>query len=123
MAGGVCAVWMRGVSWGVMGFVRNGWWVDWSARSEEIKVQRSGLRVATSHFFRGRGQLDDLIFRGLADDVFLGGEGWKKRVERKGEIIRHLYTKIVDHTHFSILSSCRFKNLVFFYDMDQKLWN
>lgn len=51
-----------------------GWLVDWSARSEEIKVQKSGLRVATSHFFRGRGQLDDLIFRGLANDVFLEAE-------------------------------------------------
>lgn len=62
----------------MMGLVRNGWsvgWlVDWSARSEEIKVQKSGLRVATSHFFRGRGQLDDLIFRGLANDVFLEAE-------------------------------------------------
>lgn len=53
-----------------MGSVRNGWSVDWSAWSEEIKVQRSGLGVATSHFFRGRGQLDDLVFGGLADDVF-----------------------------------------------------
>lgn len=57
----------------MIGLVRNGWSVDWSARSEEIKVQRSGLGVVTSHFFRGRGQLDDLIFRGLADDVFKVG--------------------------------------------------
>lgn len=53
------------------GLVRNGWSVDWSARSEEIKVQRSELAMVTSHFFRGRGQFDDLIFRGLADDVFV----------------------------------------------------
>lgn len=54
-----------------MGLVRIGRSVDWSARSEEIKVQRSGPGVVTSHFFRGRGQLDDLIFGGLADDVFV----------------------------------------------------
>lgn len=60
-----------------MGLVGDGWSVDWSAGSEEIKVQRSGLGIVTSHFFRGRGQLDDLIFRGLADDVFWG-EGLEK---------------------------------------------
>ncbi len=66
-----------------MGLVRNGWSVDWSARSEEIKVQRSGLGVASSHFFRGRGQFDDLIFRGLADDVLLGGEVGKRGEREK----------------------------------------
>lgn len=53
----------------VMGSVGKGWSVDWSAGSGEIKMQISGPGVVTSHFFRGRGQLDDLIFRGLADDV------------------------------------------------------
>lgn len=52
-----------------MGSVGKGWSVDWSAGSGEIKMQISGPGVVTSHFFRGRGQLDDLIFRGLADDV------------------------------------------------------
>lgn len=33
-------------------------------------MQISVLAAATSCFFRGRSQLDDLIFRGLADDVF-----------------------------------------------------
>lgn len=42
-----------------------------SVRSVEIKVQRSGCGVVTSHFFWGRGQLNDLVFRGLADDIFV----------------------------------------------------
>lgn len=64
-----------------MGLVGNGWLVDWSARSEEIKVQRSGLRVRASHFFRGRSQFDDLIFRGLADDVFVERKTKRKDVK------------------------------------------
>lgn len=67
----VCVFVCKGGGGGVIGLVGNGWSVDWSARRVEIKVQRSGLRVPTSHFFRGRGQLDDLIFRGLADYVFV----------------------------------------------------
>lgn len=35
---------------------------------KKSKCEAQGGATA-SHFFRGRGQLDDLIFRGLADDV------------------------------------------------------
>lgn len=59
----------KGRNVGAMGLVGNGWSVDWS---EEIEMQRSGPAATTSRFFRGRGQLDDLIFGGLADDVFHG---------------------------------------------------
>lgn len=56
----------------VWSWVRNGRWVDWRAGSAEIKVHRSGrLEVATSHFLGRRSQLDDLVFRWLADDVFV----------------------------------------------------
>lgn len=48
---------------------RSGWLVELRARSEDVKVQRAGQQVLCSHFFRGRGQLDDFIFGGLADDV------------------------------------------------------
>lgn len=66
----VCVCVKSEVGGAVVGSVRNGWSVDGSAGREEIEVQRSRLGV-TSHFFRGRSQLDDLIFRGLTDDVFV----------------------------------------------------
>lgn len=43
-----------------------------SVGSEEIQVQRSVLGIGSSHLFRWRSQLDDLVFRGLADDVCFG---------------------------------------------------
>lgn len=48
----------------------NGWSVG---RSEETEMQRSAPAVATSCFFRRRGQLDNLVLGGLTDDVFVGG--------------------------------------------------
>lgn len=71
-----------------MGLFGNSWSVDWS---EEIKMQRSGLGAATSRFFWGRCKLDDLIFRGLADDVFHGKQGLRKeRNDNKVRILTHM---------------------------------
>lgn len=53
--------------------------VDWSDEESQecrnFKVQNRCERREGSHFLRGRSQFDDLIFRRLADDVFvfLGG--------------------------------------------------
>lgn len=53
------------------GLMENVWLDDLSAGGGEIKVPRLGFWTLTSCLFRRRRQLDDLIFRGLADDVFV----------------------------------------------------
>lgn len=82
------------------GLAKDGWLDNWSARSEEIKVPRSGLDFETSCFFRRWGQLDDLIFRWLADDVFVF-LGWRDACELGVDLIilRNLehFGAILDH--------------------------
>lgn len=84
-----------------MGLVGNSWSVDWS---DEIKTQRSGPGAATSRFFGGRCQLDDLIFGGLADDVFSGKQGLRKEREMTTKLeFKHKNNKgRVLHPYFSI---------------------
>lgn len=69
--------------WAGLGGRRNGWLVDLRARSGETKVQRACRQTLRSHLFRGRSQLDDLVFGGLADDVLFSPEEEKKRREKQ----------------------------------------
>lgn len=57
----------------------NGWSVD---RSEETEMRGRARAGAASCFFRGRGQLDDLVLGGLTDDVFIGGGGREREREK-----------------------------------------
>lgn len=68
---------------GGVGWSENGWSVG---RSEETEMQRSVPAVATSCFFRGRGQLDDLVLGGLTDDVFVGEETEREKLDVKLEM-------------------------------------
>lgn len=63
-------------------------------------MQRAGQKVLCSHFFRGRGQLDDFIFGGLADDV-LFFQQYKKGREKNKFYFRILGSKRPNITHFS----------------------
>lgn len=77
-------------------------------------MQRSGLGFATSRFFRGRSQFDDLIFRGLADDVFEGH--WKKRGwrEKGGGGLRNFKCHQTENLNHSLatLAPCFLKSLL-----------
>lgn len=61
-------------------------------------MQISVLVAATSCFFRGRSQLDDLIFRGLADDVFTVearvGTGKESQITTKVDLIHNCSSQL-----------------------------
>lgn len=77
--------------------------------------------AASSCFLRRRSQLDDFVFRRLADDVFRGERDHERKVETKNKIRKKKKKKKFDfaqnlhmanvrrYTHLSLKRYCKIK--------------